>query len=63
MKPILIHFIKKRLAWNVLNFMILFIMLPILLKVELQASLLLGTVVFIIVSLVEMTTMALWGRK
>ncbi|SCW85122.1 hypothetical protein SAMN04487970_106918 [Paenibacillus tianmuensis] len=63
MKQVLINFLKKRLVWNVLNFIILFTILPSILNVDLQTSLLVGSIVFIIVSLIEIIAMGMWGRK
>ncbi|GLI04718.1 hypothetical protein YDYSG_07480 [Paenibacillus tyrfis] len=63
MKQVLLNFLKKRLPWNILNFIILFTILPSILNVDLQTSLMVGSIVFIVVGLIEITAMALWGRK
>ncbi|MCP1308624.1 hypothetical protein [Paenibacillus tyrfis] len=63
MKQVLLNFLKKRLPWNILNFIILFTILPSILNVDLQTSLMVGSIVFIVVGLIEIIAMALWGRK
>ncbi|KEQ24806.1 MULTISPECIES: hypothetical protein [Paenibacillus] len=63
MKQVLLNFFKKRLPWNILNFIILFTILPSILNVDLQTSLMVGSIVFIVVGLIEIIAMALWGRK
>lgn len=63
MKQVLLNFFKKRLPWNILNFIILFTILPCILNVDLQTSLMVGSIVFIVVGLIEIIAMALWGRK
>ncbi|KZE74873.1 hypothetical protein AV654_28420 [Paenibacillus elgii] len=63
MKQVLLNFLKKRLPWNIFNFIILFTILPSILNVDLQTSLLVGSIVFVVVGLIEIIAMALWGRK
>ncbi len=63
MRQVLMDFFKKRLPWNILNFIILFVVLPSTLNVDLQTSLMVGSIVFIVVGLIEIIAMAMWRRK